>query len=41
MKWNVIKMDKKQYDIIMTYYDFQMIYCKLVLGIIIAAKISL
>lgn len=38
---NVIKMDKKQYDIIMTYYDFQMIYCKLVLGIIIAAKISL
>lgn len=37
----VIKMDKKQYDIIMTYYDFQMIYCKLVLGIIIAAKISL
>lgn len=38
---NVIKMNKKQYDIIMTYYDFQMIYCKLVLGIIIAAKISL
>lgn len=38
---NVIRMDKKQYDIIMTYYDFQMIYCKLVLGIIIAAKISL
>lgn len=37
----VIRMDKKQYDIIMTYYDFQMIYCKLVLGIIIAAKISL
>jgi len=37
----VIRLDKKQYDIIMTYYDFQMIYCKLILGIIIAAKISL
>jgi hypothetical protein len=38
---SVIRMDRKQYDIIMTYYDFQLIYCKLVLGIIIAAKISL
>jgi len=37
----VIRLDKKQYDIIVTYYDFQLIYCKLILGIVIAAKISL
>lgn len=37
----MVGLSTKEYQIILTYYQFQLIYAKLLLGIIIASKISL
>lgn len=37
----IVGLSEKEYRIILTYYQFQLIYAKLLLGIVIASKISL
>jgi hypothetical protein len=37
----LVNLTKKEYQIILTYYQFQLIYSKLILGIVISSKISL
>ena len=37
----LVGLSEKEYRIILTYYQFQLIYAKLLLGIVIASKISL
>lgn len=39
-KQGLVKLDKDEYQIIMTYYQFRLVYTKLILGLVIAAKIS-
>lgn len=40
-KKGLVKLDKTEYGIIDAYYNFRLIYTRLILGIVIAAKISL
>lgn len=37
----LVGLDHEEYQIILTYYQFQLIYTKLILGIMIASKISI
>ena len=37
----LVGLDREEYQIILTYYQFQLIYTKLILGIIISSKISI
>jgi len=37
----LVGLDREEYQIILTYYQFQLIYTKLILGIVIASKISI
>ena len=41
LKKGLISMDRDEYQIILTYYHFQLIYTKLILGLVIASKISI
>lgn len=40
-KKGLVTIGKEDYAIIMTYYQFRLVYTKLILGLVIAAKISL
>jgi hypothetical protein len=40
-KKGLVKLDKNEYGIIDAYYNFRLIYTRLILGIVIAVKISL
>jgi hypothetical protein len=40
-KRGVVKLTPDEYQVIMTYYEFRLVYTKLILGLVIAAKISL
>lgn len=40
-KKGLVKLDKTEYEIIDAYYNFRLIYTRLILGIVIAAKISI
>lgn len=41
IKRGLVNLSKEEYEIILTYYHFQLIYTKLILGLVIASKISL
>jgi len=41
LKKGLVSMDRNEYQIILTYYHFQLIYTKLILGLVIASKISI
>lgn len=41
MKKGVISLSKESLDIVFTYFHFKLVYAKLILGIVIASKISL
>lgn len=40
-KRGLVKLSKDEYQVIMTYYEFRLVYTKLILGLVIAAKISI
>jgi hypothetical protein len=40
-KRGIVKLTPDEYQVIMTYYEFRLVYTKLILGLVIAAKISL
>lgn len=40
-KRGIVKLTPSEYQVIMTYYEFRLVYTKLILGLVIAAKISL
>jgi len=40
-KSGLVSLTKQEHSIVLTYYHFQLIYTKLILGIVIASKISL
>lgn len=40
-KKGLVSLTESEYEVIMTHYQFQLIYTKLVLGIVIASKISI
>ena len=40
-KKGVVKISKENLNIIFTYFHFKLVYAKLILGIVIASKISL
>jgi hypothetical protein len=40
-KKGVLKISKENLDVIFTYFHFRLVYTKLILGIVIASKISL
>jgi hypothetical protein len=40
-KRGLVKLSQAEYKVVMTYYQFRLIYTKLILGLVIAAKISL
>ena len=41
LKKGLVSLSKEEYSIILTYYHFQLIYTKLILGLVIASKISI
>ena len=41
LKRGLVNLSKEEYEIILTYYHFQLVYTKLILGLVIASKISL
>ena len=41
LKKGLVNLNKEEYEIILTYYHFQLIYTKLILGLVIASKISI
>jgi hypothetical protein len=40
-KTGIVSLNKSEYQIILTYYHFQLIYAKLLLGLVISTKISI
>jgi hypothetical protein len=40
-KKGVVKISKENLNVIFTYFHFRLVYAKLILGIVIASKISL
>lgn len=40
-KSGLVSLNRKEYEIILTHYHFQLIYTKMILGIVIASKISI
>lgn len=40
-KKGLVRLGKDEYSVILTYYQFRLVYTKLILGLVIAAKISL
>ena len=41
LKKGLVSLSSEEYSIILTYYHFQLIYTKLILGLVIASKISI
>lgn len=41
VKKGLVNLSKEEYEIILTYYHFQLVYTKLILGLVIASKISI
>lgn len=41
LKRGLVSLTKEEYQIVLTYYHFQLIYTKLILGLVIASKISI
>jgi hypothetical protein len=41
LKRGLVNLSKEEYEIILTYYHFQLVYTKLILGLVIASKISI
>ena len=37
----IVKVDKEDFKVLMTYFHFKLIYTKLILGVVIASKISI
>lgn len=40
-KVGIVKLSKDEYQVVTTYYEFRLIYTKLILGLVIASKISI
>jgi len=41
LKKGLVNLSKQEYEIILTHYHFQLVYTKLILGLVIASKISI
>lgn len=40
-KRGLVRLNQDEYQVVMTYYQFRLVYTKLILGLVIASKISL